>query len=92
VPGRRLDDDVTAHDLRAELVQPLGELANAGLERWRGIHVTESDLQGHLHVSYPRSRLPGRMLAVSGALGNSRMYVEAALGFPAPARIKGAGS
>jgi len=31
----RLHDDVAAHDLRAELLEPLRKLLNAGLERWR---------------------------------------------------------
>ena len=47
--GRRLDNDVTMHDVLAELVEPRSELTNAGLDRRRGLHVSKGNLQGQSH-------------------------------------------
>ena len=83
---RRFDDHVTVHDMRAEFVQPLGQLANARFERRRGLHVTERNLQRQSHVVDPAYRFPGIMLAAADGRGNSRMYVDATPAFSAPQR------
>jgi hypothetical protein len=42
---RRLDCDVAMDDMRAELLEAPGELANARFQGRRGLHVTECDFQ-----------------------------------------------
>lgn len=46
---QRLEDHVTADDLLAEPLESSCKLADAALERRRGVHVTEGDLQWHGH-------------------------------------------
>ena len=49
VMSRRLHDDMAAHDVLAESLESRGELANAGLERRGGVHMTKGDLQRKYH-------------------------------------------
>jgi hypothetical protein len=57
----RLDDDAACGDAVAKLLQLLGPPTNARLKRGRGFHLTEGDLQRHLHRKSPLSPRHGHV-------------------------------
>src|SRR5579884_3963318 len=84
VVSRRLDDDMTAHDMVAELVESGSELADASFQGRRAVHMTEGDLEwndhGGLCVAFglapgPHASSPARAAPISVASGLTMSFV-----------------